>query len=237
MKKVSLFFTLLLGAMVCFTSCSDDDELTPEEQEAKQKEELLVTITANYDAVTSKKWELKEFQPSADMQAAAATEDGAVAATIIARTSFAHNFNMVMSFSAEGDAFKPKVDFNLTDEEIDEQLMAYQNELYPDMADWGVFVLGKEVTLAEFRRVVAAPLAADELGIDDITNDETGLCIFSFEIRDYTQLSYDDMILAQNKLIAGNDDKIYLNEDGTLTIEATSTEFGVSKYIYNEVTE
>jgi len=41
--------------------------------------------------------------------------------------------------------------------------------------------------------------------------------------------------LAQKKLIGGNSDKIYFNEDGTLTVETTDVEFGVSKLILEEV--
>jgi len=234
MKKFNVFFALLLGAMVSFTACSKDDELTAEELEAKQTKELLEKISDNFTGVTSMKWTLKEFQPSDDMLADSKTVDGAEAKTIIVKAEHAKNFNLILSFLEDGDFLKPKVDVNLTDEEIDTKLKAFQDAVYPDFADWG-FILGKESTLAGFRRVIAAPFAADDLGIDDITSEETGLCIFKIGMSDFSKLSYDDVVLAQKKLIAGNSDKIYFNEDGTLTVETTQEKYGVSKLILEEV--
>ncbi len=238
MKKMNWLWALMFGLLVSFTACSsDDDELSPEEVEAQQTEELLSEITANFEDITSKTWAYKEFQPSDDMVASSETEDGYVALTGILKADHAKNFNLELTFIAQEDGlYKPTIAVNLSDEEVDVALQAYQDDLYPDMADWG-FLLGKESTLASFRRVIAAPLAADELGIDDITSEETGLCIFTIASRDFSDLSYEDLVLAQRKLIAGNDDKIYVNEDGTLTIETTSTDFGVSKVILTEVTE
>lgn len=236
MRKVNVFFALLLGTMIGFTSCSEDDELTPEELEAKQTEELLETITSNFDAITSKKWTLKEFQPSDDMVAASKTEDGAVALTTITKAEHAKEFNFVLSFVADGALFKPEVDIDLSDEEIDTKLKAFQDAVYPDFAEWG-FILGKESTLASFRRVIAAPFAADDLKIDDITNEETGLCIFSIAMNDFSSLSYEDLVLSQKQLIEGNSDKIYMNEDGTLTVETSDETYGISKTILEEVTE
>ncbi|WP_142531814.1 hypothetical protein [Saccharicrinis carchari] len=234
MKKMNVFFVLMLGAVVSFSSCSSDDDLTPEEQEAKDKKELLAEITVNYNMVIAKQWAYKAFEPSADLLAASKTEDGADALTTIAKAEHAKNFNLVLSFGMEGDSAKAKVDVNLSDEEIDVQLKAFQDDLYPDFAEWG-FILGKESTLASFRRVIAAPFAADDLKIDDITNEETGLCIFKIGMRDFTELNYDDLVLNQKKLVGGNVDKIYLNADGTLTVEVTDEKYGVSKLILEEV--
>ncbi|WP_430972302.1 hypothetical protein [Sunxiuqinia rutila] len=234
MKKRNLFFALLLGAVASFTSCSKDDDLTPEEIEANEKQELVDEVTTNFNTVTSTLWTFKEFQPSEDLLAASETEDGAIAKTIMVKAEHAKNFNLILSFVAEGDSFNPKVDVNLSDEEIDTQLKAFQDAVYPEFAEWG-FILGKESTLASFRRVIAAPFAADELKIDDITNEETGLCIFSIAMRDFSELSYEDAVLAQKQLVAGNSDRIYFNEDGTLTVETTDVEFGVSKLILEEV--
>lgn len=234
MKKMNLFFALMVGALIGFTSCSKDDDLSPEELEAKQTKELLEKISANFDDITSQKWALKEFQPSASMVAASQTQDGADALTTITNATHAKNFNLVLSFLTEGAVIKPAIDVNLTDEEIDVKLKAYQDEVYPEFADWG-FILGKESTLATFRRVIAAPLAADDLKIDDITSDETGLCIFSIAMSDFSGLAYDDLVLARKKLIAGNNDNIYMNEDGTLTVETTSVKYGVSKLILEQV--
>lgn len=237
MRKVNVFFALLLGTMIGFTSCSEDDELTPEELEAKQTEELLGTITSNFDEITSKQWTLKEFQPSDDMIAASQTEDGATAKTRINDAEHAKNFNMVLSFAANGDLLKPGIAMNVPEEELESKVLTYLNE------PWG-FELFTSLTegelnsyLAQFRRVIAAPLAADDLNRDDITSEETGLCVFNIEMRDFSQMSYDDVVLAQKQLIEGNNDKIYMNEDGTLTVETTSVEYGVSKLILEEVTE
>lgn len=234
MKKRNVIFALLLGAVASFTSCSKDDDLTPEEIEAKEKQELVAEITTNFETITTAQWAFKEFQPSDDLLAASESLDGALAKTTMEKAEHAKNFNLALSFVAEGNSFKAKVDVNLSDEEIDTQLKAYQDAVYPEFSEWG-FILGKESTLASFRRFIAAPFAADDLKIDDITNEETGLCIFSISMRDFSELSYDDTVLAQKKLIEGNSDKIYINADGTLTVETTSTDYGVSKLILEEV--
>ncbi len=250
MKKMNWLLALMLGLLVSFTACSSDDddddvkpgeeEVTPpteEEEEVDPQEQLLADITANFEAITSKTWSYKEFQPSDDMVASSETEDGYVALTAIENGNYAKNFNFVLTFVAQEDGlYKPTLAINMSDEEVDAGLQAYQDDLFPDFAGMEFF-LGKESTLATFRRVIAAPLAADDLAIDDITSEETGLCIFTIAPRDFSDLSYDDMVLAQRQLIAGNDDKIYINLDGTLTIETTSTEFGVSKVILEEITE
>jgi len=98
MKKMNLFFALMVGALIGFTSCSKDDDLSPEELEAKQTKELLEKISANFDDITSQKWALKEFQPSASMVAASQTQDGADALTTITNATHAKNFNLVLSF-------------------------------------------------------------------------------------------------------------------------------------------
>ena len=41
MNKFNYLFALLLGALVSFTSCDKDDDLSPEELEANQTEELI----------------------------------------------------------------------------------------------------------------------------------------------------------------------------------------------------
>lgn len=235
MKKMNLYFALLLGAMISFTACSKDDELTAEEKEAKQTKELLETITANFDAITAKKWTFKEFQPSAEMLAASKTDDGVVALTTITKAAQAPNFNMVLSFAAEGDFYKTNVAMNVPEADLEAKLIAYQDAIAGFPA--GFLYESKEYYMASVRRVAAAPFAADDLTTDEITNEETGLCIFSVRMNDFSEFSYEDLVLAQKKLIAGNNDKIYMNEDGTLTVETTSADYGVSKYIYKEVTE
>lgn len=237
MKKFNVFFALLLGAMISFTSCSDDDELTAEELEAKQTKELLETITTNFDAITTKKWAYKEFQPSADMEAASKTDDGYAALTRITDAKYAKDFNMVLSFVANGDLYSPGIAMNVPEDELEAIVLnslnePYGFEVYTELTDSQL-----KSYLAQYRRVVASPFAADDLTTDEITSEETGLCIFSIGIRDFSSLSYDDLVLSQKKLIAGNSDKIYMNEDGTLTVETTSTEYGVSKLILTEEKE
>ncbi len=233
MKKRNLFFVLFLGAVVSFTSCSKDEELTPEELEAKQKQELVAEITTNFETITTAQWAYKEFQPSDDLLAASETEDGLTAQTRIQDAKHAKNFNLVLSFKVDGNLLQPKVAMNVPEEELEAKVLAYLSESYgvPVTEVWGSL----ESYLAQFRRVIAAPLAADDLGTDDITSEETGLCIFSISMRDFSDLSYDDTVLAQKKLIEGNSDKIYINADGTLTVETTSTDYGVSKLILEEV--
>ena len=235
MKKRNVIFALLLGAVASFTSCSKDDDLTPEEIEAKEKQELVAEITTNFETITTTQWAFKEFQPSDDLLAASETEDGAVAKTQIMDAKHAKNFNMVLTFSADGEVLKPSIAMNVPEEELETKVLAYLNEpwgfeLYTELSDNEL-----KSYLAQFRRVIAAPLAADDLGTDDITSEETGLCIFSISMRDFSELSYDDTVLAQKKLIEGNSDKIYINADGTLTVETTSTDYGVSKLILEEV--
>ena len=225
----------MLGAVICFSACSDDDELTQEEKDAKQAKELIEQITENYTTITSKKWSLKEYQPSEALKTAAANPDNTDANSRMAKINHVGNFNMQLSFaSTSTDSLQVNVDVNLSDEEIDAKLKEYQDAIYPDFKDWG-FILGKESTLASFRRVIAAPFAADKLTIDEITNEETGLTIFKVIMSKYEGLLYDDVVLAQRKIIADNDDKIYLNEDGTLTVESTHKDYGVSKLIMEEV--
>ncbi len=233
MKKMNLFFALMVGALIGFSSCSKDDDLSPEELEAKQTKELLEKISANYDAITSKKWALKEFQPSASMVAASKTEDGAVALTTIVKGQQASNFNMVLSFAAEGALHKTNVAINVPEADLEATLIAFQDAIAGFEA--GFLYDTKEYYMASVRRIVAAPFAADDSKIEDIVNEETGECILKIGKTDFSKLSYDDLVLEQRKLVAGNNDKIYKNEDGTLTVETTSKEFGVSKYIYQEV--
>lgn len=235
MKKMNLYFALLLGAMISFTACSKDDELTAEEKEAKQTKELLETITANFDAITAKKWTLKEFQPSADMLAASETDDGVVALTTITKAAQVPNFNMVLSFASEGDLYKTDVAINVPEADLEAKLIAYQDAIAGFPA--GFLYESKEYYMAGVRRVIAAPFAADEAEIEEIVDEATGDCILKIGQTDFSKLSYEDLVLAQKKLIAGNNDKIYMNEDGTLTVETTSADYGVSKYIYKEVTE
>lgn len=234
MNKLNGFFALMMGAIISLTACSKDDELTPEELEAKQTQELLEKIGENYSTVTSKKWAYKEFQAS-DKMVEAKENDDYVAGTRINDAKHAKNFNMVLSFAADGEMMKPSIAMNVPEDELEAKVLTYLNE------PWG-FELFTEVSesemksyLAQFRRVVAAPLAADKLGTDEITNEETGLCIFTIKLKDYSEMEYDDVVLNQKKFIEGNADKIYLNEDGTLTIEITSEAYGVSKLILEEV--
>lgn len=233
MSKINIFFTLLLGAVVSFSSCSKDDELTPEELEAKEAKELLENITANFNTITSKEWAFQEFQPSADLLAASKTEDGVVAKTTMVKIEQVNNFGLVLSFEAAGDLFKTNVAMNVPEAEMEEKLIAYQDAIAGFPA--GFLYDTKEYYMASVRRIIAAPFAADEAKIEEIVDESTGKCILEIGQRDFSNLSYDDLVLAQKKLIAGNSDKIYINEDGTLTVETTSEDYGVSKFILKEV--
>lgn len=233
MKKFNVFFALLLGAMVSFTACSKDDELTAEELEAKQTKELLETITDNFNDITSKKWTFKEFQPTAELVAAKGTDDEALMA--ILRSENISKLNPVLRFEEDGDFKKVHVDFNLSEDELFAKLLEAQSSMFPWAVGMDYLVFGKESFSADFRRFISAPFAADDLNTDDITSETTGLCIFNVGKSDFSKLSYDDVVLAQKKLIAGNSDKMYINEDGTLTVETTSEKFGVSKLILEEV--
>ncbi len=249
MKKFNLFFALLLCTIISFSSCSDDDEtpakeeeqqpveeeLTPEELEAKQKQELLETITANFDAITSKKWTLKEFQPSDDMLEASKTEDGYAALTTIVKAEQAQNFGLVVSFSEEGNTEKVNVALNVAEDELEAKLIAFQDAIAGFEA--GFLYDTQEYYISSIRRVVAAPFAADDKKIEDIVDENTGECILTISESDFSLLSYEDLVLAQRKLVSGNSDKIYMNEDGSLTVEVTSEDYGVSKYIFTEVTQ
>ena len=240
MKRMNVLFALMLGVLVSFTACDSDDDLTPEEQEAKQKEELIETIEGNFNSIVSKKWIMKEFQPSAQMEAASKTQDGYDALSTITFANGAKSLNMNLTISADGDDFKPTVDFELEGDALKEKVLEILNAPYVEMG----FIMYPDLTekelnsyLAQYRRVIASPFAADDLKTDQITNEETGRCIFSITMTDYSSLAYDDVVLGQKKLIAGNTDKIYLNEDGTLTVESTDEKYGVSKIILEEVTE
>nr|WP_321451317.1 hypothetical protein [uncultured Carboxylicivirga sp.] len=235
MKSIKLLLALFLGATISFTSCSSDDELTPEEQEAKQTEELLATISANYDEITSKEWSYKEFQPSDDMLAASQTDDGYVAKAIIAKAEQAKNFGLVVSFAEDGNKTKVDVAINVPDDELEARLIAFSDAQMDEPL--GFLYDIQEYFIATVRRVVAAPFAADDLEIEDIVDEATGECILSISASNFSSLSYDDLVLSQRKLIEGNSDKVYLNEDGTLTVEVTSEDYGVSKYIFAEATE
>nr|WP_319399148.1 hypothetical protein [uncultured Carboxylicivirga sp.] len=235
MKSIKLLLALFLGATISFTSCSSDDELTPEEQEAKQTEELLATISANYDEITSKEWSYKEFQPSDDMLAASQTDNGYLALTTIVKAEQSKNFGLVVSFTEEGGEDKVNVALNVPEEELEARLIAFQDAIAG--FETGFLYDTQEYYIATIRRVVAAPFAADDKEIEDIVDETTGESILSISASNFSSLSYDDLVLSQRKLIEGNSDKIYLNEDGTLTVEVTSEDYGVSKYIFTEVTE
>ncbi len=241
MKKFNAFFALLLVAMISFTACSKDDKLTPEEQEAKQTKELVDQVTVNYTTITSKKWALKEFEGSESLIAASKTEDGNDALQIVTKAKYSPDLNMVLSFTKDGDLIKPTVKINVAEDDLEQTMIGILNKITTEA--WG-FPAYSELTpgqllghLADYRRFIAAPFAADALTTEQITNDETGLCIFSIGLRDYSAMVYDDVVLNQKKFIDGNSDKIYLNEDGTLTVETTSEKYGVSKLILEEVTE
>ncbi len=233
MKKMNFYFALLIGAIMSFSACSSDDEMTEEEKEAQQTQELLETITTNFNNITSKKWTLKQFEPSASMLEASKTEDGYVALTIITKAVQALDFNMVLSFTAQGDLFKTNVAINVAEEDLENKLIEYQDAISGFQA--GFLYDTEEYYMASLRQVMAAPFAADNAKIEDIVNETTGECILTIKKADFSNLAYDDVFLSQRKLVAGNNDKIYINQDGTLTVETTSTAFGVSKYIYQEV--
>lgn len=254
MKKTNIFFALILGVIVSLSACSDDDDpvtpeepvvpeevpLTPEELEAIKVKELIEETTANYNSFTAKKWQLKEFVGSDDLIAASKTDGGAVAKTIVLDASQAPNFNMVLNFedTDETSTKKVVVDINLSEEEINTKLLAYQGAVFPDFAAYDFLLIGTtNQLLAQMKRVIASPFAADELKTDDITDDETGLCKFDITFADFSNLTSEEIVLGQKKMIKGNSDKIYMNEDGTLTVETTHADYGVSKLILEEVTE
>jgi hypothetical protein len=235
MRKVNVFLALLMGVMVLFTSCSEDDDLSSEELEAKQTEELLQTISSNFDAITSKKWTFNEFQPSADMLTASKTEDGVVALTTIVKAEQVSNFDMVLSFEQKGTVHNVNVAINVPEVELEAKLITFQDAIAGFEA--GFLYDTPEYYMASVRRVIAAPFAADEDGIEDIVDETTGESKLTIKKQDFSALTYEDLVLSQKKLIAGNSDKIYTNEDGSLTVEVTDEEYGVSKYVYSEVTE
>ncbi len=233
MKKMNFYLALLLSSVISFTACSSDDEMSEEEKEAQETQELLETITGKFNDITSKKWALKKFEPSASMEASSKNEDGAVALTTIVKAQQALNFDMVLSFSSDGALYKTNVAVNVPEAELEAKLIEYQDAIAGFQT--GFLYDTQEYYLASLRRTLAAPFAADEAKVTDIVNEETGECVLKIGKTDFSGFSYDDLVLAQRKLIAGNLDKIYINEDGTLTVESTSTEFGVSKYIYQQV--
>jgi len=230
MKRANLFLLLLLGVTLGFSGCSKDDELSPEEKEAKEKEALLTKIDENFDAIISKSWSFKEFQPSDDMTAASKTDDGAVALTTIVKGEQAKNFKMAVSFEKEGEIYNVNVALGVSTERIPQLLLDYQTAILGFSLD---FLFETENTyLAEIKRIVAAPLGNDEATKDEISNDETGNIILTIAQNDLSEKEYEDIVLDQKKLITGNNDKIYINEDGYLVVETTSTDYGVSKYIF-----
>lgn len=230
----------MLGAIVCLTACSED-ELTQAEKEAKETQKLVKEITDNYNSITEKKWEYKAFEGSESLIAASKTDDGADALQTVNKAKYAYDLKMVLSFSKEGDLIKPTVAINVPESDQEKTMIGILNKI--TMEAWG-FPAYEELSpaqllghLADYRRFIAAPLASDKLTTDQLTNDETGRCIFSIALKDFSEMAYDDVVLNQKKFIDGNVDKIYLNEDGTLTVETTSEKYGVSKMIYQEVAE
>ncbi|WP_430812882.1 MULTISPECIES: hypothetical protein [unclassified Carboxylicivirga] len=227
MKRSNILVALMMSLFVGFTACSDDDTLTKEEQEQKDQQELLAKINDNFEAITTKAWAFTAFEPSDDLVAASQTDD-ATALTMVVKGEQATNFNMVLSFTVEGDIIKPSVAMNVAEADMLPKLLAYQTAISGLELD---FLFDTEAAYqAEIRRIIAAPLAADELTREELTNEETGLCIFSISQNDFSALSYEDLVLSQRKLVAGNDDKIYIDADGTLVVEATNKAYGVSKY-------
>lgn len=233
MFKFNLLFALLLGTVVAFTSCSDD-ELTPEEIEAKEKQELIDKAANTLEEIGSKKWKLEDYQASEKL-VAAANEGHTQAFTRVGNLRHIKGLDFTLTFTAVGDSLKPVVTTDLTTEQITEKQWAHQNDLYAAYGQLDFLLISQEAFLSDLKRIIVAPFAADDLKAIEIIDESKAECIFKIGARDFSEMSYEDVVLSSRKLIGENDDKIYFNEDGTLTVETTSVDFGVSKLILKEV--
>ncbi len=219
--------------MVMFASCEattdngdGDGNDTPQ-----TSEELIAAIDKKFEDIISTDWAYSSFEPSADMVTAKDNDD-TTASTIITTAEAAKPFGPVVSFTESEGVVTPSVSF-VYDGELSDLLYAYEVATFG--FDMGFYFGPDETNLAQICRTVATGFAADDLGIDDITSEETGKLIFTFTQNDLSALEYDDIVLSQNVLISGNNDKIYIDEDGKLVVEVTNASYGVSKFYYTAV--
>ena len=236
MSKIKFMTALMMSAMLAFTACSEDEPipLTPEEQEEVNRVALLKTVDSTFQVIVTSEWAYKEFQPSAAMTAAAGNHD-ATAATLIVKGEQAKNFNMVVSFEEVGDSIKPSVTMNFAEANKKQLFLEYESAISGFDFVLEDLMFGYEANTADLSRTAAGAFAPDDLLLGaDIANDNTGLLVFKLKQNDLSKLKYDDLILAQRKLIAGVDDKIYFNAAGELVAETTHEKYGLSKYIYTK---
>lgn len=219
--------------MFVLPSCeaTDDNGTTDEPLTEEETTELLLAeIDASFEAIVSNEWVYSGFEPSDEMTSASQTADGLVALTTITRAESAKPFLPSVKFSVESGVVTPTVVFGY--DEADEADLLYAYEIADFGFDMGFYMGPDEYNLAQICRTVASGFASDDLGVDDIADETTGELIFTFSQNDLSEMDYDDVVLNQRVLIKGNNDKIYVDEDGSLVVEVTSTEYGVSKYRY-----
>lgn len=225
-------------AMAMFASC--EKATTGNEQEDNKEpetsEEYLAAIDEAFESIISTEWAFESFEPSSDMDNAAGTDDGYAAYQTILTYEAIAIFSPVLSFSIDGTTVTPSVELTYEESELNTLLFQYEDLIY-GIGEWGGTdpIFGQISDFAEIRRYTASGFASDDLSADDIADSyDTGELIFTFEQNDLSEMELDDIILNQRVLVAGNNDKIYI-EDGKLVVEITDKTYGVSKCIYTAV--
>ncbi|WP_044209892.1 hypothetical protein [Flammeovirga sp. OC4] len=241
MKKRNLLSILVAGflALTVFSCSSSEDEVTPpltaEELQEQTRKALAVTSDSIFQAVVEGDWKLVEFVPSAEMLEA---KDGdqagsnAFANTKILRASAVKPFDMTMSFAKEGDQYAVSVSIPAEGEDLTNLVLNYQNTLNPDFAAWGILVFTQEELMAEAKGVLAGSFSTDDAKPGDATDAETGKVTLNVKQYDVSELSYENMLLNYTKVVEGNDDRIFFNQESQLIVEDTDQTYGTGTSYY-----
>ncbi|BDD12036.1 hypothetical protein FUAX_44680 (plasmid) [Fulvitalea axinellae] len=242
MRRFNLFFLLLLGGLVAFSSCSsDDDELTEEEKDQIELDKKVKEADEAFEKLVSKKWTIKDFVSSEDLKKAVESDDTrASQIDTLGKAAATGRFNLSATFTKEGDKYFMEAAINVPEADLEATLLKYQDIIFGFEAGFLIVDPGEDgikFYSAEVKRMILAPFAPDALSKDEIADTKTGNSTLKVKQQDLTGKSLDDVILGYKKLIDGNNDRIFFNEDGDLVVEVTHEDFGTYHWVYTEVTE
>ncbi|ANQ52874.1 hypothetical protein MY04_05720 (plasmid) [Flammeovirga sp. MY04] len=233
------FITVLFLALTVF-SCKKDETVAPKELTKKERQEitrkeLAVVSNSTFETIVTSKWELVEFVPSSQMKKAAASQD-LYAVTTIKKGKQALDFGMTLSFEKLDKKYSLKVKFKDSGDPLEKKIGDYQEATTGVPGSWGL-IPSAEFYMAEIRAIMAAPFAADDLSAEDIQNSDTGEINVEVIQNDVSKLNYENMLLNYSKIIKENKDRIYLNDNQQLIVEATDNTYGTgtSHYVYKKV--
>ncbi|MBB3698505.1 hypothetical protein KMW28_15915 [Flammeovirga yaeyamensis] len=260
MKKFNLLSLLFAAFLaIAVSSCSSDDKdvtpevekpdtenpdtekppLTEEEIQEQTRQELAATSDSIFKAMVEDDWKLVEFVPSDELLVAKESDQAgtnAFANTKILKAKAVQPKDFTLSFTKEGDHYDVSVNIPAEGDDLYNLILDYQNTLYPDFADLGFLVLPQEELMADAKSALAGPFAAEGLDVDEISDADTGMIIFTVKQNDVSELSYTDMLLNYSKVLKDNADRIFFNEEGQLIVENTDNIYGTgaSHYVFKK---